>query len=181
MAEFQTEAAGHLSGLTSLLEEFRSISSSSHSSGTDRGAQAHQDGNEITLTSSSCVAAAVDIDSRYEVGLVEDRSSNIPQRSEFELPFASSQEDSLMSRLHENDTLTFVCDGPALALDRGELQLPSEHIQCAGQSLPSLATELVTAQSSQVNEVQRRKALLTKLETELDKGTSIMLYFSAGL
>ena len=162
MSEFQSEAAGHLSSLTSLLEEFRSISSSGHSSETlptGHGAQAYRD----EITTPIVIAAVVDscecgVGEAKDGELEREATYNIPQQNAFELPL-------------ENDSLSFVCGGSGhgIAVD-SELQLPSEHMQYVGQSLPSLATELVTAQSSQVNEVQRRKALLTKLHTTVNKG-----------
>ena len=145
MSEFQSEAAGHLS------------SHSSETLPTGHGAQAYRD----EITTPIVIAAVVD---SCECGVGEDgelereATYNIPQQNAFELPL-------------ENDSLSFVCGGSGhgIAVD-SELQLPSEHMQYVGQSLPSLATELVTAQSSQVNEVQRRKALLTKLHTTVNKG-----------
>lgn len=47
------------------------------------------------------------------------------------------------------------------------LSLPSEHLQHAGQSLPELTDELITAQTTQCSEVQQKEELLQKLENEL--------------
>lgn len=53
-----------------------------------------------------------------------------------------------------------------------QLPLPSivEHLQCAEGSLPCLAEELMAAQSSQLDELQRRKESLSQLEDTLAKG-----------
>ncbi len=58
---------------------------------------------------------------------------------------------------------------------RQQLPLPAEHLQCAEGSLPCLAEELKAAQSSQVDELQRKKETLYQLQNTLAKGALLVV------
>ena len=167
-----SETADHFPGLMNLLDEFRSISSRRHLPPSTEAHILHAE------EASSCTAdttnqppetahTAIGLGLVGTTQILPTNNQQLPfllsqEAHSLQLPFAASQEAQLGSRPLEDVHY--------------EVQLPSEHLQCAGQSLPCLATELIAAQSSQVDELQRRRERLQQLQTQLAKGKPPFCY-----
>ena len=166
MAQQAGAAVDHLPGLLSLLDEFRSISSHRHES------LAPETQPLAPATSTGSAVETLPLEAVH-TGLLTGNSHLTPTTS-LQLPFLLSQELQLpFAFSQEAQQGPKPLEGPRSlegVHNTGDVQLPTEHLQNAGQSLPCLATELMAAQSTQVDELQKRKERLQQLQTQLARG-----------